>query len=387
MAIGKVNTGGNKEAKLNIFTQLKEPKIKEGVWLKTEYNYKNIVVDKNCYLENMSYKGDENLPYDFQAGDVVAIGTDIYLIGSHESGNDTKFYKFDTLSNTFTKLQDIKYTFSFARAVAVDKEIHFFSETRHYKYSTLTNTFVDIGTLPFNIMFGEAVLVGKSIYLLESNYNYRYDIETNKYTKLANIPFKFTEGSAVHISGNIYILGGYSYGTLKFNYKYNISQNTYTKLKDIPYGFCEGCAVALETNIYLLGGGEEYIGSSFVYKYSTLENTYTKIGELQYNVYCARSVLVNDKIYILGGEKSPRFYQVFLFSSKQYEEGTFILLRSHATQGLYYTELLSLKNKLEGEKFTRMLIGFDDAFLYIGGKLIFPLAYYGNGDRWVEINL
>lgn len=190
----------------------------------------------------------------------------------------------------------------------------------------------------------------------------------------------------MHLSGNIYILGGYSNGILKFNYKYNISENTYTKLKDIPYGFCEGCVVSVGTNMYIFGGGEEYIGSSFVYKYDPVENTYTRMEDLQYRIYNARSVLVNDKIYILGGEESPRFYQVFSILSKQYEEGTLVLLRSHETQGLYYTELLSSKSKLKGEKFTRMIIGFDDAFLYTGGEIIFPPAYYGNGSRWIQFS-
>ncbi|MDE5830491.1 MAG: hypothetical protein K2H53_02135 [Clostridia bacterium] len=67
---GKVNrTGGGSggSSKLNVFAQLAEPKVKDGIWIKTE----EVINTEQIQLKN--------IPYSFYNGSAVAIGTDVYL--------------------------------------------------------------------------------------------------------------------------------------------------------------------------------------------------------------------------------------------------------------------------------------------------------------------
>ena len=115
------------------------------------------------------YEVNTHIPYIFDCGSAVAIGTDIYLLGGISSSQKTN-YKYDTTANTYTQMTNI----------------------------------------PYGFYGGSAAAIGTNIYLLggkNSDYNYKYDTTTNTYTKLLNIPYEFYSGSAVSVGTDIYLLG------------------------------------------------------------------------------------------------------------------------------------------------------------------------------------
>ena len=181
------------------------------------------------------YTQNADIPYVLWGGEAVAIGNNIYLLGSTHYTNTTYPYA--------------KY---------------------NYKYDTTTDTYTQNTNIPNNFYCASAVAIGNNIYLLggdnnqnKGKYNYKYDTTTDTYTQNRDIPNTFTNDSAVAIGTDIYLLGGYFSGDNSNNYKYNTIDNNYTKNKDIPYAFVNGSVVAVGNNIYLLGGN-----NSSNYKYN-----------------------------------------------------------------------------------------------------------------------
>lgn len=92
--------------------------------------------------------------------------------------------------------------------------------TASYKYDTLTDTYTKIANLPYYFSYGGvAVSSGTNIYLFGGSSDrtngqdaYRYDTLTDTYTKISNIPYKFTDyGGAVPVGDSkIYLFGGRS---------------------------------------------------------------------------------------------------------------------------------------------------------------------------------
>lgn len=105
-----------------------EPTIKDGIWLKGNYQVDNIIADKNIFAgEEWNITKMSSLkatPYSFSYGSAVSIGTDAYLFGGE--GGKTTAYKYDTLTDTYTKLADIPYSFHQGSAVFNGVEIYLF---------------------------------------------------------------------------------------------------------------------------------------------------------------------------------------------------------------------------------------------------------------------
>ena len=222
----KTAGGDNKP---NIFVQLEEPTKKGGIWLQKEAEPEHYVYDGDVFVSG-AWKPSgtyATIPYDFYNGSAVTIGTNIYLFGG--SGGLTKAYKYDTLTNSYTRLSNIPY--------------------------------ISGG--------GSATIIGTDIYMFGSSdsscrYNaYKYNTLSDSYTQLANIPYAFTYGSVVALGSNIYLFGSnITTAGNKYAYKYNISTNTYTRLSDIPRNFYSGSAVLVKTAAFVLGGSPDKRGVS-----------------------------------------------------------------------------------------------------------------------------
>lgn len=344
MDINIGHSGIGSKGSLNVFAQVAEPKVKDGIWIKTE----GITTDEPVYLAD--------IPYYFYDGSAVAIGTDIFLFGSYQSGYYEYAYKYNSLTNTYTKLRDIPYDFANGSVVAIGTDIYLlgghidsinFSYQNNYKYDTLTNTYTKLRDIPLTFYYGSAVAVGTDIYLLgglgtNQKHNYKYDTLTNTYTKLEDMPFNFINGSAVIIGSNIFLFGSSNNDYSKDAYKYDILTNTYTKLEDIPHDFYHGSAVAIVANIFLLGGSNQ----KYNYRYGS-HIEYEEIDKYKYNEVLVKSsmpdTLQNGNIYIIYGNT-------------------------------YTTKLLE-----------QLILDFASVFLYKDNETpIYPI-YYGNGEEWVKI--
>ena len=101
----------------NLFIQEEEPNTKSGIWLKPNStdvkNIKNINIIGDKITINL---GDWNpqsqyqqLPYDFYLGSTAIVGTDIYIFFNATSSGINALYKYDTITNKYTRLSDVPF--------------------------------------------------------------------------------------------------------------------------------------------------------------------------------------------------------------------------------------------------------------------------------------
>ena len=356
----KPSSGGGDGSSLNIFAQLEEPSIKKGIWLKAQ------------------------IPYYFYQGSVVAIGTDIYLLGGSGTARNNN-YKYNTLTDTYTQLTSIPYEFIYGSAVAIGTDIYLLCGHSDYgyfyKYNTLTDTYTQLTNVPYAAKGTSAVAIGTDIYILGGystntysglNYCYKYDTLTDTWTRLSNIPYNFAYGSAISIGTNIYLIGG-SYSQQK-NYKYDTLTNTYTQLTNVPINFEHGSGVSAGTDIYIF-----YDSSS--YKYNTLTDTYTQLTNIPNRFTSGGGVVIGTFIYLMGTGISPyNIVQVYALESKTYTQNTVVISQGKFSNVGYEIELFS-----NTKDTTPPLYAFADAWFY-GQSLETNIpTYYGDGTQWINL--
>lgn len=121
-----------------------------------------------------SYEEVGELPYLYRAK-AVAIGTDIYLI------SDNKLYKYDTITNTYvenTLPAGFPTNLVAGALLAIDTNIYILgggdsnniSKYKFvYKYDTVKNTCVELSDMPNNFGAGAGVVIDNVIYLFGGN--------------------------------------------------------------------------------------------------------------------------------------------------------------------------------------------------------------------------
>ena len=327
-------------AKPNVFMQETEPTTKNGIWLKGSYQVDNIAADENIFAgeewNTTKMASLKVIPYEFYTGSAVSIETNVYLFGG--SGNSTAAYKYDTLTDTYTKLTDIPYQF-----------------------------------------YGSVASIGTNIYLFGSDsssyhkYAYKYDTLTDTYTKLTNIPYEFYYGSAASIETNVYLFGGTS-GNSTTAYKYDTLTDTYTKLTDIPYQFY-GSVASIGTNIYLFGGTS---GSTKAYKYDTLTDTYTKLTDIPYNFYRSSAIFTGTDIYLFGGAANKTKVQVMTMIPNDYGNNSIVI-----SQGGFTKKTNIADYGIQNAKFYYDKVYYQNE----NGELLNTIpTYNGNGTEWIKIS-
>ena len=334
------------EVKPNIFLQLNEPEIKEGIWIQAEgKTFNKIIPDNKVTIgEDWDDTNYTNIPYSNTGGRAVSIGTDIYLFGGSTEYRNA--YKYDTLTNTYTALPEIgfsKYMYGSGIDFVGDDLYIFGYDKKAYKFNIVSNTFTQLQSTPKYFQYGRAVAVGTDIYLFGGhpqisgmtdiyNYTYKYNTLTGTYTQLTDIPYSFKTGGTVYIHPYIYLFGStYSEDIYNKAYKYDIENNTYSQLSDIPRKFYSSDAVAINT----------------------------------------------DKIYLVGGG-GTQLMTVLNLKSKEYENNSIVISQAKDT---YKTQIFN-NNLIEG----RMLYSFDDVWHNTtenGLDKTLP-TYYGNGTEWVK---
>lgn len=372
----------------NIFVQTTEPETKKGIWLQKNttpdyYTYDEEVFVGGTWLEDGS---KASTPYSFKGSNATTVGTNVYLLGC--SSNHSYNYKYDTLTDTYTKLTNVPYSFYHGSATTIGTDIYLFGgdggNANNYKYNTLTDTYTKLANIPYPFINGDVVLVGTNIYLFGSSVSssyyknaYKYDILTDTYTQLTNIPYNFYNGRVATVGTDIYLFGGT--GGATNTYKYDTLTGTYTQLTNIPYSFVMGSAVAVGTAVYLFGTSSSGAGKN-AYKYSTLTDTYTQLTDIPYDFYYSQASAVDNYIYLFGGTPYPTKVQVYTLESKTYSQDNLVVILQ-GNSG-YKTELYSNVKDVLPPKYL-----FLDAWYYTtanGLETDIP-TYYGNGTNWVKI--
>ena len=130
-----------------------------------------------------------------------------------------------------------------------------------YKYNTLTDTYTKLRDVPVTYYNGATVAVGTDVYLFDrymgyAYYVYRYDTLTDTYTKLTNRADSTNRNfmGAVAVGTDVYLFGG---GTSNRFAIYDTLTDTYTIQSNLPIGSNYFVAVYMSDNIYLLSAGSD----------------------------------------------------------------------------------------------------------------------------------
>ena len=163
--------GGWGECNLNIFTQLEEPEIKEGIWIQTNQVYQSITTDKNILNEGGEWGSVmTDLPYNFQRGSAVVYNGEIHILGGE--GGQTNHYAWN--GSSWRSVSTLPYDFYHGSAVVYNGEIHILGgdggRTKHYKWNG--SSWRRVSTLPYRFCYGSAVVYGKSIYTINAARSY-----------------------------------------------------------------------------------------------------------------------------------------------------------------------------------------------------------------------
>lgn len=136
---------------------------------------------------------ETDIPFATPHTNAVAIGTNIYLVSGANSGTDRQHYKFDTLTNTFTKLADLPDSPSASNIGTDGVDLYIYVKTyaasnnyKCYKYNVADGTYetldtTALGTVPIIISYSNGYM-----YLVSANKAYKHNVNVNTFEEITN---------------------------------------------------------------------------------------------------------------------------------------------------------------------------------------------------------
>ena len=421
--ISKLPSGGS-SLKLNIFTQETEPTTFNGIWIKTNLKYRNLVTDNDYWLKNdwNSSLEDKFWTILYNAGAVPSDNTTVssyvsgvqmleikgepYVCTCYKDGVSqpygTFLYRFDPIggsaefvakisncnfkhsqkNNTILNVED-KYliaTYSIENS-ATSKNIMYLYDIESMSYSTISQACDGIRPDVYR----------DKVYFWENSSLYSLDTSTKIVTK-CNSPSVFaTYDYYVEVICNdsgIFFVNDFNGGQL---YKYDDETDTYettpVKLNNIitEYGRYSGM-YAQGTKIYIASTGDRNI---YYIDTQTWEHGVFLTREDYTNSQCEEMRQIGNYFYIVSPiSTTARKVEIYSMTCKEYAENTIILNKTDDVKGVYYTELISIPNdKVADFNYGthRLATGFNDVLYYHDSELDDTLqTYYGDGTRWVK---
>ena len=372
---------------LNIFAQTEEPTTKTGLWFKTSNEYQDVLEENSAAFTKM-----KDAPCDISSsGKIASVDNNIYIYGGGGYSNKKIAYKYDTTTDTYTKLTDIPYEFDTSGGVviSVGNNIYIYGSGDYsnikiaYKYDTTTDTYTKLTDTLANTYNTSLAKVNTDIYFMGGSAGdeniktaYKYDTTTDTYTKLTDIPYEFVYGTALSIDDNIYMVGGYNYPNYyNFIYKYDIAESTYTKISDnMPCNCAYNMAIALNGNIYI------FENKGFrVYKYDIINNTYTQLTNSPYTLNENGITSVNNNIYLLGGY-TARNSNVKMELLQSLKNNSIIFLEPNNPY-VYNAKLINTGyDGIDIKKFFNVIMTDEN------GNNANVEVYIGNGTEWTKIS-
>lgn len=394
MGIRFINNGKSGSSLPNIFCQLEEPTIKDGIWLQTNKQLECVETDDSI-IENESWYEDgtfRSIPFDFAEGSAVVYKDDIYLFGGSRA--KTTAYKYNTLSNNYTKLNDIPFEFTSGSAVVVDNNIYIFGSYKRgdaslskkaFRYDILSDTYTPIAEIPYSFWGGYAVAYENFVYLFgggsSAYYNYRYNVNTDVYERMSDIPSSysggFLGGGAVLVGQDIFLFGT-SYNSKNYSMKYSVLTDSYTSISSF-YGDSGHAVISYGTQIYIFGGASH---QSYCCKYDIITDSYTKLTDIPSYFYLGSALLVDNKVLLFGGTSNLKKVQGLQLSFKEYKNNSVVI-----SQGRFYKVGYGIELFNNSEQFINQpKYAFADAWFYTteDGLITDIPTYYGNGTEWVK---
>jgi uncharacterized repeat protein (TIGR01451 family) len=194
-------------------------------------------------------------------------------------GNSLWFYKYDIVTNTWTRLANASNNFTdggCTQYLNVGGASYVYAllggSNRFRRYNVATNSWTNLANAPANVKRGGALTTdGTNLFAFQGDRKtgfWRYNVATNTWTALAPAPASVGwGGSLAHAGGSIYALRGNGSPTF---WRYDIAANAWTEMMPAPGKVADGGALATDgTTVYALQGK-----SRAYWAYSILGNTW-----------------------------------------------------------------------------------------------------------------
>lgn len=400
MATGRVNVGGS--SRLNLFTQMSEPATKEGIWLQCNDISRDTEVDNRWWVKgemvDLARNVFADIPYEVQYTSAVTDGNYIYILGgsvvsggSWTSGS-VNFYRYDKTNNQWIQLANMPASKAQGNAILYNNKIYYvggnagtYRSNTFYVYDIAANSWSQLPNLPTYFQSSLLLLINNEMYMIGgpkqssgsfySVINYKYNFSTGVWTRLADVPVDVQTMLGFHLNGVIYCFWKTSI------YKYDIVNNTWSTISSPINADYPNRGVVYNNEFYVFGKNSSYIDQA--YKYTPSTNTWIAIKTMpmsNYNDY--GMVITNDNlISLLGGSSYTTKNRSYGLTSKVYNDKSIVLER--LATNLFQTELSTPIPTIKGTN-TRLVSGFNNAFLYTNGNLERYPAYYGDGTQWIK---
>ena len=410
-AIEDLPTGGGTP---NIFMQLTEPETKKGLWLQKDAEFDNIYSDDNVYIEG-SWVADKAYPLSYRAYLGVGIGNMFYMF------SNSKCVKYNLDTRTETLIATCPYDMNGGRLVAIGTDIYIFGagsttysgnnstglNKSMYKYNTLTNTYTKLSDLPDYIFGGGACAVGTDIYMFGSMYKtngnytktnliYKYNTLTDTYTNLttetlSSAPLAYSyainmDDEHIYITGGCYSGNWYGKNIKKYTISTGTLETVFTNFPSSVTCIASNYSAKVGKYIYIFGGyllAYTSVAYRKVVKYDTVNNTAEVLDDMRYD-YTGnyRGTYYDNKIFLIPSAYSNGL-QVLPLSTKIYENKSLVIAQGKFSTVGYDVELFS-NDKIKSNYPIKTSIA--DAWYYQNSQITDNIpTYYGNGTSWVKM--
>lgn len=379
--------GGGKGASVNLFVQPDEPRKKDGIWIKADKKFDEILMTDEIYdVDNGVFEELAKPPY--------------------TSINESR-----------------------TGIVKVAKEIHVLSEKNHYSYSIETDTWQQLSEMPFTftsssseatavVNFKDSIFVFAPLGERKSVYKYDTELKTWEQLKVANRNF---HGSIPLIYDDyIYLIGGSSEEhslTTKFNPEKQEFNNIITDGPD--YHSSKASTLKYIDRALVVGGSSaSYMLNFTTDKWERIDrkalptasnNKLTSLNHHGFSIgleYRLRwfNIFTDEKsneLAVIPSEEETYLsahceciycvsenylYKYEILKKFEIEQNTAVMLRRGKLADLFKTEIVTPTIEIKGNA-TDLKSDFTIAQLYHDGKLHQYPVYYGTGTEWLPVPL
>ena len=398
-----------KEEAFNLFIQMEEPKLKEGIWIQTTNKLNNDITVTNKPIIGSMQFGEWSTathltkPVSSDDQRPILIGDWLYWI--HYLGTDIDFrsYKLNLVTGQGVYLKDVPKKFGTAVTAAIGTNIYIFGGnsdlTYAYKYNTLDDTYSRISDIPRKTQLGAAAVIGDCVYFspgrsgvasghYASNIILCYDTTKNTYTEYT-IPTYVRECGMTPIGDWIYFVGTFGnsngingsadvrYATNA--YKWNVKTQEWVTLAELPiahtYNHCK-------INGRILISCWNYKGHDQLYVYNPITNEFETSDTLIKPWSGVDDALIfhNNTLYGLASGKEIKQMQVIIDPDYSGSSDALVVYQAE-TDNNYQTTFNASENN------SKLLTSFADVSYYSSdtGVISGIPIYYGNGTEWIKI--
>lgn len=378
-------SGTSKENSLFNLYQRQSAPSKDGLWIKTNEEIKDMVLknemtftvsemelEQPVHFRNLTYDKDNKVAY------LVDGNSDVY--------------SYDIIKKIYTKIYDYPGSSNYRYYVDIclfENCIYLFgadtssSRNHAYKLDLQNKIWESIAKMPNSFMYGQCFLINEKIYLLKFSSNstyeeytdiYIYNTDSDNYTKVTDMPGRvngeYYEKNVINFLDDIYIFD-VIIDSQYFVYKYNTVENTFTQLtKQINGNFIDTALAVMDDKIYIFANYDK------VYEYSIEANTISLLENVNTDTSEKRIILGFETNILIFNNPTNTKTSIFSLDLETSSDTGKVL-------GIYNNSLkFNTENK---NRFLSEITGVyrkNESFCYK------QEAYVPNTDRteWVEIN-